>query len=76
LTSYVLHASDVVVLLGCTDECTVVPGRRYEDWPVPDPAGGTPEQIAAILADLDGRGHELLVSLLPGQTLPAPVTGS
>ena len=32
------RAADVVVTMGCGDECPYVPGRRYEDWPLADPA--------------------------------------
>ncbi|WP_222272154.1 arsenate reductase ArsC [Modestobacter marinus] len=74
LTHDVLSAADVVVTLGCGDECPVVPGRRYEDWPVADPAGATASQVAAIRADLDARVRELIVSLLPGLDLPAPMS--
>ncbi|WP_409329501.1 arsenate reductase ArsC [Trujillonella humicola] len=74
LTSDVLSAADVVVTLGCGDECPVVPGRRYEDWPVADPAGATAPQVAAIRADLDTRVRELISSLLPDLELPAPLS--
>ncbi|MGY1914235.1 arsenate reductase/protein-tyrosine-phosphatase family protein [Blastococcus sp. SYSU DS0973] len=74
LTHDVLSAADVVVTLGCGDECPVVPGRRYEDWPVADPAGATATQVAAIRADLDARVRELIASLLPDLDLPAPVS--
>jgi protein-tyrosine-phosphatase len=74
LTTDVVAAADVVVLLGCGDECPVVPGRRYEDWPVADPAGATAEQVAAIRADVDRRVRELIQGLLPDLSLPAPVT--
>ncbi|MGY1711305.1 arsenate reductase ArsC [Geodermatophilus sp. SYSU D00758] len=73
LTHDVLAASDVVVTLGCGDECPVVPGRRYEDWPVADPAGAGPGEVAAIRADLDARVRALVVSLLPDLPPPAPV---
>ena len=39
LTDEVVRAADVVVTLGCGDACPVYPGKRYEDWPVADPAG-------------------------------------
>ena len=73
LTSDVLAAADVVVLVGCGDECPVLPGRRYEDWPVADPDGATPAQVAAIRADLETRVRELATGLLPELTLPAPL---
>ena len=76
LTHDVLSAADVVVTLGCGDECPVVPGRRYEDWPVADPAGATAPQVAAIRADLDARVRDLVASLLPDFALPAPLSPS
>jgi protein-tyrosine-phosphatase len=74
LTHDVLSAADVVVTLGCGDECPVVPGRRYEDWPVDDPAGASAPQVAAIRADLDGRVRDLIASLLSDVALPAPLS--
>jgi arsenate reductase (thioredoxin) len=34
-----LEATDVVVTMGCGDTCPVLPGKRYLDWPLEDPAG-------------------------------------
>ena len=56
--------ADVVVTMGCGDQCPYIPGKRYIDWDLPDPAGrpldevrGTREQIAtrveALVAELD-----------------------
>ena len=73
LTHDVVAAADVVVLLGCGDSCPVLPGRRYEDWPVADPAGAGRDQVAAIRADLDSRVRALIASLLPELELPAPL---
>jgi arsenate reductase len=70
LTHDVVSASDVVVTLGCGDECPVVPGRRYEDWPVADPAGAGEERVAGIRDDIDGRVRDLLAGLLPDLQLP------
>jgi arsenate reductase len=56
--------ADVVVTMGCGDECPFIPGRRYVDWDLPDPKGrplaevrATRDQIArrvgALVAELD-----------------------
>jgi protein-tyrosine-phosphatase len=39
LTSGKVRAADVVITMGCGDACPVYPGKRYEDWDLPDPAG-------------------------------------
>ncbi len=31
--------ADVVVTMGCGDECPYIPGKRYIDWDLPDPKG-------------------------------------
>jgi arsenate reductase len=71
LTNEVVRAADVVVTMGCGDECPYVPGRRYEDWPIPDPLGAEPDQVAAIRDDIDSRVRHLLIDLVPGLR-PAP----
>ena len=38
-TDAMLGETDVVITMGCGDACPVVPGVRYEDWPLDDPAG-------------------------------------
>jgi arsenate reductase (thioredoxin) len=43
--------ADVVVTMGCGDECPYVPGKRYVDWDLPDPAGGSEDDVRR-LADL------------------------
>ena len=44
-TMDLLAAVDVVVTMGCGDSCPVLPGRRYEDWTLPDPAGQSLESV-------------------------------
>jgi arsenate reductase len=57
-------AADVVVTMGCGDECPYVPGTRYIDWDLPDPKGRPIEEVRetrdeikrrvlALVADLD-----------------------
>jgi protein-tyrosine-phosphatase len=74
LTDEVIAVADVVVTLGCGARCPVLPGRRYEDWPIADPAGASPARIAAISHDLDTRLRHLLSDLLPDLPLPAVLT--
>ena len=58
--------ADVVVTMGCGDECPYIPGKRYVDWDLPDPKGqpidavrATRDEIArrveALAAELDSR---------------------
>ncbi|WP_277207335.1 low molecular weight phosphatase family protein [Isoptericola croceus] len=65
LTDEVIRASRVVVTLGCGDVCPVVPGRRYLDWPIENPAGRSVEEISRIVDDITARVHDLLTDLLP-----------
>jgi len=58
-----VQSADVVVTMGCGDTCPVFPGKRYEDWELPDPAGqpidvvrnvrdAIRDRVAALLTDL------------------------
>jgi len=74
LTDDILAAADVVITMGCGDTCPYMPGRRYEDWPIDDPASATAEQVAVIRDDIDHRVGALMYSLLPDLAMPAPRT--
>ena len=58
-----LHAADVVVTMGCGDACPVVPGTRYEDWALEDPAGQPVEAVRAIRDEIGERVRGLLQDL-------------
>lgn len=55
--------ADVVVTMGCGDACPVYPGKRYEDWDLPDPSGRSLDDVRAIRDDIEGRVRRLLASL-------------
>ncbi|MDQ4064557.1 MAG: arsenate reductase ArsC [Actinomycetota bacterium] len=61
-----VEAADVVVTMGCGDECPYVPGKRYEDWVVDDPAGQDIETTRRIRDDIEKRVRALLASLPTG----------
>ena len=73
LTRETIASSDVAITLGCGEECPYVPGVKYVDWPVQDPAGQDEATVRAIVADLDARVRDLLVELVPGIELPPSV---
>ena len=60
LTPEAVQASDVVVTMGCGDECPYFPGKRYEDWVLDDPAGQAIEAVRPIRDEIRRR-VELLV---------------
>ena len=63
LTPDAVQASDVVVTMGCGDECPFFPGKRYEDWVLDDPAGQGLEAVRPIRDEIRRR-VELLVAEL------------
>jgi arsenate reductase (thioredoxin) len=62
-TTDMLEAVDVVVTMGCGDACPVLPGRRYEEWVLPDPAGLTVDDVRPIRDDIEERVQRLLEQL-------------
>jgi arsenate reductase (thioredoxin) len=59
--------ADVVVTMGCGDECPYVPGRRYLDWDLRDPKGLPVEQVRAIRDEIARRVEDLVVELDQGR---------
>ena len=51
--------ADVVVTMGCGDACPVIPGKRYEDWELDDPAGRPLERVREIRDEISRRVEEL-----------------
>ena len=60
LTNDAVDTADVVVTMGCGDACPVVPGRRYEDWPLDDPAGLGIDAVRPIRDEIERRVRDLL----------------
>lgn len=63
LTPEVIRASGVVVTMGCGEACPFIPGRRYVDWPVDDPAGQDPIEVRRIIEEIRGRVKGLVEEL-------------
>ena len=60
-----VEASDVVITMGCGDECPFYPGTRYLDWTLDDPAGQGIDAVRPIRDEIERRVRALLVELLP-----------
>ena len=55
--------ADVVVTMGCGDECPYVPGKRYVDWELTDPKGLPLERVRAIREEIGERVLGLVAEL-------------
>ena len=62
-TPDMLESADAVITMGCGDTCPVLPGRRYEEWALPDPAGLTVDDVRPIRDAIEGRVLLLLEQL-------------
>lgn len=60
LTPEVANEAQVLVTMGCGDQCPVVPGARREDWPLEDPKGKPIETVREIRDDIKDRVRALL----------------
>jgi arsenate reductase (thioredoxin) len=64
LEDAMVEASDVVITMGCGDECPFYPGTRYLDWQLDDPAGKGVEDVRPIRDRIDTLVQELLGELV------------
>ena len=55
--------ADVVVTMGCGDECPYIPGKRYIDWDLPDPKGRPVEKVRKTRDDIARRVRQLAAEL-------------
>lgn len=62
-TNEMVAAADVVVTMGCGDTCPFIPGRRYVDWALPDPAGQPVEAVRPVRDAIESRVRQLLGEL-------------
>ena len=63
LTRELAEQADVVVTMGCGDECPYIPGKRYVDWDLEDPHGQPVNKVRATRDDIAQR-VDALVSVL------------
>ncbi len=60
LTKDVASQAQVLVTMGCGDQCPFVPGARVEDWPLPDPKGQPMHVVRQIRDEIRARVEDLI----------------
>src|SRR5947209_20352301 len=65
LTTDAVQACDVVITMGCGDTCPILPGKRYEDWVLDDPAGQPIDKVRPVRDEIQRRVRALITELLP-----------
>jgi len=63
LTTEMAADADVVVTMGCGDDCPYVPGTRYLEWDLPDPQGRAPDEVRAVRDEIARRVETLAAEL-------------
>lgn len=63
LTRELAQRADVVVTMGCGDECPFIPGKRYIDWELQDPKGQPVEEVRATRDEIERRATALVAEL-------------
>jgi protein-tyrosine-phosphatase len=63
LTRDLTERADVVVTMGCGDECPYIPGKRYVEWVLPDPDGQPIDEVRATRDEIQLRVGELVRQL-------------
>ena len=64
LTDEAARIADVIVTMGCGDECPFYAGKRYLDWELDDPAGLPVEAVRPIIDEIDQRVRSLLAEMV------------
>ena len=62
LTAAMAAEAQLLVTMGCGENCPVVPGLRRQDWPLSDPHGQPAAVVRRIRDEVQARVRELVVS--------------
>lgn len=65
-TDEMIRGVDVVVTMGCGDECPIFSGVRYLDWDLDDPSGKSIDEVRPIRDAIERRVLHLISELIPG----------
>lgn len=60
LTPELAAGVEMLITMGCGDQCPIVPGLKRDDWPLEDPKGKSVEVVRAIRDDIRDRVQALI----------------
>jgi arsenate reductase len=60
LTPDVAQTAQILVTMGCGDQCPVVPGAKRDDWPLEDPKGRPLDEVRTIRDEIRDRVQALI----------------
>jgi protein-tyrosine-phosphatase len=63
LTRELAEQADIVITMGCGDQCPYIPGKRYIDWDLKDPSGQALDEVRVIRDDITSRVRVLVADL-------------
>jgi protein-tyrosine-phosphatase len=63
LTDDLARGADLLITMGCGDQCPHVSGLRFDDWPLPDPKGKSIDEVRTIRDEIERRVRNLVASL-------------
>lgn len=63
LTEELAGGANMLVTMGCGDQCPYVPGLRRDDWPLADPKGKNMDEVRAIRDEVEKRVRDLIANL-------------
>jgi len=63
LAQELAEQADIVVTMGCGDECPYIPGKQYIDWELPDPAGRPIDEVRQTRDEIQARVQTLIDEL-------------
>ena len=63
LTRELAEQADMVVTMGCGDQCPYIPGKTYIDWELPDPHGQPIDCVRALRDEIEDRVKNLIAEL-------------
>ncbi len=72
LTAELAQGAELLITMGCGDDCPYVPGLRRDDWPLPDPKGQGLDSVRKTREEIRARVLDLLVkeNVLGGERFP------
>jgi arsenate reductase (thioredoxin) len=76
LTPELAARAQVLITMGCGDECPIVPGAERRDWPLDDPKGRPLEEVRVIRDEIERRVRALIAERAWGQPAGGPEAGS